>query len=49
MTLHRAGQNALQHILTATAINLVRLNDWWTAMPHAKTRVSHFAALAQAA
>jgi transposase len=38
-----------QHVLTATAVNLVRLNDWWTARPHAKTRVSHFAALAQAA
>ena len=39
----------LQHVLTATAINLVRPNDWWRAMPQAKTRVSHFAALAQAA
>jgi transposase len=43
------AKTRLQHVLTATAINLVRLNDWWTAMLHAKTRVSHFAALAQAA
>jgi len=48
---HYIGQakTRLQHVLTATAINLVRLNDWWAARPHAKTRVSHFAALAQAA
>jgi transposase len=39
----------LQHVLTATAINLVRLNDWWSGKPIAKTRCSHFAALAQAA
>src|SRR5215471_18169174 len=25
----------LQHVLTAMAINLVRVNDWWTAGPHA--------------
>jgi hypothetical protein len=30
------AKTRLQHLLTATAINLVRLNDWWTAMPHAK-------------
>ena len=29
----------LQHVLTATALNLVRLNDWWRAMPHAKTPI----------
>jgi transposase len=43
------AKTRLQHVLTATAINLVRLNDWWTARPHAKTRVSHFATLTQAA
>ena len=39
----------LQHVLTATAVNLVRLDDWWAEKPQAKTRCSHFAALAQAA
>jgi transposase len=39
----------LPHVLTATALNLVRLNDWWAARPHANTRVSHFATLTQAA
>jgi len=39
----------LQHVLTATAVNLVRLDDWWAAKPLAKTRSSHFAALAKAA
>jgi transposase len=39
----------LQHVLTATAVNLLRLNDWWSGKPIAKTRCSHFAALAQAA
>jgi transposase len=39
----------LQHVLTATAVNLVRLDDWWSGKPIAKTRCSHFAALAQAA
>jgi transposase len=39
----------LQHVLTATAVNLVRLNDWWSGKPIAKTRCSHFAALALAA
>jgi hypothetical protein len=39
----------LQHVLTATAVNLVRLDDWWAEKPQAKTRCSHFTALAQAA
>ena len=43
------AKTRLQHILTATAVNLVRLNDWWAAKPLAKTRCSHFGALAQAA
>jgi transposase len=43
------AKTRLQHVLTATAINLVRFNDWWTARPHAQTRVSHFATLTQAA
>jgi transposase len=39
----------LQHLLTATAINLVRLSEWWDDQPVASTRCSRFAALAQAA
>jgi transposase len=36
----------LQHILTAVAINVVRLVAWLQGVTHAPTRVSHFAALA---
>jgi transposase len=39
----------LQHILTATAINVVRLSEWWAGTPLAKTRCSRFAALQPAA
>jgi len=39
----------LQHILTAVALNIVRLDAWWTDRPLAKTRISRFAALQQAA
>ncbi|MCH8296374.1 transposase [Candidatus Poribacteria bacterium] len=35
----------LQHILTATAINLVRADAWLTGTPLAKTRISRFLAL----
>lgn len=35
----------LQHLLTATAMNVVRLARWLDGMPHAKTRTSRFAAL----
>ncbi len=35
----------LQHILTASAINLVRFAAWKAGVPHAKTRISRFAAL----
>jgi transposase len=35
----------LQHILTAGAINLVRFASWMAGVPHAKTRISRFAAL----
>ena len=43
------AKTRLQHVLTAAAVNLVRLDDWWSGKPIAKTRCSHFAALAQAA
>jgi transposase len=36
----------LQHILTAAGINIVRIVAWLSGIPRAKTRVSHFAALA---
>jgi IS5 family transposase len=36
----------LQHVATATAINLDRLAAWFRAVPRAATRVSRFAALA---
>jgi DDE family transposase len=34
----------LQHLLTAIAINLVRLSDWWAGISPARTRCSPFAA-----
>ncbi len=36
----------LQHILTATAMNAIRLFAWFEGVPFAKTRVSSFAKLA---
>lgn len=39
----------LQHIITAAAVNLVRVVDWYTGIPTAKTRRSRFAALQSAA
>jgi transposase len=39
----------LQHLLTAAAIDLVRLSDWWAATPLSRTRCSRFAALQPAA
>ena len=39
----------LQHILSATALNLMRLSDWWAGTPVAETRCSRFAALKPAA
>lgn len=39
----------LQHLLTAVAINLVRLSDWWAGTPLSRTRYSRFAALQPAA
>ena len=35
----------LQHVITATAINLVRLGEWFAGTPTARTRRSRFAAL----
>jgi hypothetical protein len=35
----------LQHILTAVAINIVRVDNWFTGTPPAKTRISRFKAI----
>jgi hypothetical protein len=35
----------LAHIITATAINLIRLDAWWTGTPPGRTRTSHLATL----
>jgi len=35
----------LQHLLTAMALNVVRLGEWWLSTPPAKTRRSPFADL----
>ncbi|WP_051808022.1 transposase [Streptomyces sp. NRRL F-2664] len=40
------AKTAVQHILTATAINLTRLDAWTSGTPLGLTRVSHIAALA---
>ena len=43
------AKTRLQHILTATAINFVRLADWLQGKPLAKTRQSRFTRLMAAA
>ena len=40
------AKTRLQHLATAAAINIDRLSVWLDGRPHAKTRVSRFAALA---
>lgn len=35
----------LQNLLTAAAMNVVRVSNWLNGLPHAKTRTSRFAAL----
>lgn len=35
----------LQHLLTAAAMNIVRIINWLDGLPHAKSRTSRFAAL----
>jgi transposase len=40
------AKTRLQHLATAAAINIDRLAAWLDGRPHAKTRVSRFAALA---
>jgi hypothetical protein len=38
-------KNRRQHVITAAAINMVRIASWANGMPIAKTSCSHFAAL----
>ncbi|MGH7103513.1 MAG: transposase [Acetobacteraceae bacterium] len=38
-----------RHVITAAAVNLVRIGDWQSGVPVAKTRCSRFAALKMAA
>jgi transposase len=35
----------LAHVITATAINLIRMDAWWTGTPPGRTRTSHLATL----
>ena len=39
------AKTGLQHVITAAAINVVRIAEWHNGTPTAKTRMSHFAAL----
>lgn len=39
------AKTRLQHVLTAAAVNLVRVAEWFAGTPVAKTRCSRFAAL----
>ena len=39
------AKTRLQHVMTAAAINLVRIAEWFAGTPVAKTRFSRFAAL----
>jgi len=41
------AKTRLQHILTSTAMNIVRIVAWLQGVPHARTRTSRFAALVQ--
>jgi transposase len=43
------AKTRLQHLATAAAVNIFRLDAWLTGPPFSKTRVSHFAALKLAA
>jgi transposase len=43
------AKTLLQHVITAAAINLSRMWDWWQGVPRSQTRVSRFAQLAPTA
>jgi hypothetical protein len=42
---HGQPKTHLAHVFTATAINLIRLDAWWTGTPPGRTRTSHLATL----
>ena len=42
------GKTHIQHVLTALAVNLVRLVAWWDGERPGRTRVSRFAQLCTA-
>ncbi|MBB4943801.1 hypothetical protein FHR32_008202 [Streptosporangium album] len=43
---HGLPKTALGHVFTATAINLIRLDAWWTGTTRGRTRISHLTRLA---
>ena len=43
------AKTRLQHVLTAAAVNLVRVAEWCAGIPVAKTRCSRFSTLQAAA
>lgn len=43
------AKTRLQHVITAAAVNFVRIADWYGGIPAATTRRSRFAALQMAA
>jgi transposase len=40
------AKSHLQHLATAAAMNILRLDDWFCGVEPAKTRITHFARLA---
>jgi len=44
-----SSKTHLQHLISAAAINLVRIANWVNGIPTAQTRCSWFAALQKAA
>jgi hypothetical protein len=40
------AKSSLAHVFTAAALNLYRLDAWWTGTPLGRTRVSHYEQLA---
>jgi hypothetical protein len=43
------GKVDLEHAFAATAINLIRLDAWWTGTPLGRTRTTHLSRLTLAA
>ncbi len=36
------AKTSLAHVFTTAALNLYRLDAWWTSTPLSKTRISHY-------